>query len=394
MIMYMLKNRLKSKSNTEVNESGFASIVIALILIIVLGLLTVGFAQLARNEQQQSLASQLANQAYDAAESGIHDAEAEVNNGSIDLTNSNDGKTCVDTNLLNEQYPTQTFKSTLNNGNGVSYPCVLVNLEPGGVREDLAPLTDQYLVFSTVQNNGTVSASSFTVYWGCDTTVSSASCSSDDGTTFPADTSGGLLKGNEWTAHKYQPLIQLSLTPLPAGGFNRSDLINNNYTAFLYPTTTLDTGGYSFTSGTGNTNTTNDIDGGNNPIVASSCSTSYIAQYGYPCQTRLSGFTPESQFLVHVTDYYQASKVYIVPNNSDNQAIDTAGGQAIIDSTGQAHNVLKRIQVVTPIGLNSTNISRPADALDGQNICKRLQTQPYLTNADTTGVTNTEACTP
>ena len=56
------------------NEEGFASIVIALILIIVLSLLTIGFAQLARREQQTALSKQLANQAQYAAESGINDA--------------------------------------------------------------------------------------------------------------------------------------------------------------------------------------------------------------------------------------------------------------------------------------------------------------------------------
>ena len=56
------------------DQRGFAAIVVALVLILVLSLLTIGFAELMRHEQRSALDKQLSSQAYYAAESGVNDA--------------------------------------------------------------------------------------------------------------------------------------------------------------------------------------------------------------------------------------------------------------------------------------------------------------------------------
>src|SRR5487761_1517319 len=63
----------RTKSNIRQSQQGFASIVIAIVLVTVLALITTGFAQLSRREQQTALDKTLTNQAYYAAESGIND---------------------------------------------------------------------------------------------------------------------------------------------------------------------------------------------------------------------------------------------------------------------------------------------------------------------------------
>src|SRR5882724_3022558 len=55
-------------------EAGFAALIIGIILVLILGLLTIGFAQLVRHEQSSALDKQLSSQAYYAAESGVNDA--------------------------------------------------------------------------------------------------------------------------------------------------------------------------------------------------------------------------------------------------------------------------------------------------------------------------------
>ncbi len=62
-------------------QDGFASIVIAIIMVIVLSLITVGFAQLMRTEQRSALDKQLSSQAYYAAETGVNDAAKALNAG-------------------------------------------------------------------------------------------------------------------------------------------------------------------------------------------------------------------------------------------------------------------------------------------------------------------------
>ena len=85
---------MQRPTNTKLDEHGFASIVIALILIIVLALFTIGFAQLARREQQTALDSQKATQAQYAAESGINNAYKDILSGKITKDNAS-GTNCM-----------------------------------------------------------------------------------------------------------------------------------------------------------------------------------------------------------------------------------------------------------------------------------------------------------
>src|ERR1700722_1988557 len=78
MIMVMI-----NRSKFQENEQGFASLVIALVIIVVIALITVGFAQLSRREQQTALDKQLANQAYYAAESGVNDTYYLIQNALV-----------------------------------------------------------------------------------------------------------------------------------------------------------------------------------------------------------------------------------------------------------------------------------------------------------------------
>jgi len=372
--MNMLKN--KRNFNLSDSESGFASIVIALVLIIVLGLMTVGFAELARSEQQQALNKQLANQAYDAAESGINDAISEIAQNK--LTNAQPN-TCINTSEDPDETP---YSSAINTPNGVAYPCLMVNLTPPNVVfNQFAPLTNRYLLFSTVNNNNPASAGSFTIDWKCD--ESDTNCNDNDPGNVPTKTvpasTGDLQSTPIWSQSKYPPMLEVSITALGAQ-FSRADLENNTYTAFLYPNSSSNNT-YSFnnSSGTiGTQNTVTDSDGLNAPIIGGGCSGSTeTTTGGYLCTVTLNGFpNGDTQYLISLDDYYEMSDVSVSAQTSEGSALDMKGGQAIIDSTGQAHNVLKRIEEVVPIGENATNINEPAEALQGANICKLLITQP------------------
>jgi len=64
-------------SNTESlqrNQSGMVSIMVTMILMIVMSLIVVGFAQVSRRNQRVALDRQLSTQAFYAAESGVNDA--------------------------------------------------------------------------------------------------------------------------------------------------------------------------------------------------------------------------------------------------------------------------------------------------------------------------------
>src|ERR1019366_6721948 len=110
------------------NEQGFASLIIAITLVIVLSLLTVGFAQLMRNEQNQVTNRQLNSQAYYAAESGINDAARALNAGYVQ-----DKKYCGPSTDNPATVPGAKYlKDQKINGSSTSteWTCLLINPAP------------------------------------------------------------------------------------------------------------------------------------------------------------------------------------------------------------------------------------------------------------------------
>lgn len=320
------------KNHKPTNEQGFASIVIALILIIVLALLTVGFAQLARREQKNALDKQLSTQAFYAAETGVNDTVKLL--GSVPNSPNN----CLSHAVL----PNYTVGPSIN---GVQYTCVLVNLTPPNIKYDNVPAEgDRYIQTST-----TAAAGSFTVNWG----------SADGSTTFPGSTGTGFKKLSDWTAANYPAVLQFSVTPL--GDLSRAGLAENTFTVFLYP---VNNGGGSI----GYTTASGANEGA---IVAGNCNTANDPQYH--CKVTISGINGGTgPYLFHVIDRYDPSNISI--NGKDNFGNPLSfDGQVQIDATGKAHEVLKRIQVRVP---RHPSYGIPKDALEAQNICKRFSTDP------------------
>jgi type II secretory pathway pseudopilin PulG len=340
--------RLKQMKNTSRDEKGFASIVIALILIIVLSLLTVGFAQLARREQQNALDKQLATQAYYAAESGINDAYKDVQSGLITdqppspTPNINTDK-CIGAPLTNGSHNDITPGSGVSSG--VAYSCVLVNMQPPTqVFNGVSPNADQHETFST---NG--SLSSLTVYWG-----------SADNKTTSRPALGPLTPSGSWNS---PAVLQLSITPL--GAVDRGSLISNAFTVDLYPS-----------NGGGAVN----YDPANQgQIIGGHCTGSGT----YPCSVTIGNLSggPNESYLVHIINYYDVSNISLGNlRDTSNTQLDFQDGQIVIDSTGTARSTLKRLQVYLPL---TETAPLPPYSLEGQNLCKRFSTEPTLTTPDT-----------
>ncbi len=338
---------LKSKTGRKnLDENGFASIVIALILIIVLSLLTVAFAQLARNEQQNSLNKELANQAYYAAESGINDAYSDIENGYITTANSNPNQCLYSVPNGQALINNQTIDSSRN----VGYTCLLVNLSPPNIKYDnVAVQSERYITFTTSPQ-----IDSLTFNWG------SADAGGNTNWAPAYIPNQSFVPVAEWA---HPALIQLSITPL--NNLTRQALINNTFTAYFYPSATgANATAYNPTTA---------------PVISGDCSTTNPE---YTCSSTITGLaaTGSTNFLVHFIDYYDASNVLINgTSTAPPQPVDFLDGQAQIDVTGRAQNVLKRLQVRVPL---TPNVPLPNYAIEGQNICKRFDTYPGSTVPD------------
>jgi Tfp pilus assembly protein PilX len=345
----MKKMLMPRQIQKKLDEQGFASIVIALILIIVLALFTVGFAQLARREQRNALDKQLATQAYFAAESGVNDT---VQNLAALEAAPPDPENCLGS-------PTTVGPSE----NGVQYTCVLVNLKPPNlIYDNIQPEGTRYVVSST-----SVPASTITVNWG----------SADNHNTFPSTDADGFLPAANWTAADRPAVLQFTITPL--NDLSRAGLMSNSFTAYLYPTST---GGASVAYNAGG-------GGANGAVVSANCD---IDRGKYPCQATITGVSGgNGPYLFRIIGHYDPSNVSI---NGKDAAGGSLGfdGQTQIDVTGKAHEVLKRIQVRVP---RKTAFDLPKDAIDSGSTCKHFTTDP-ISNSQTVALSQDTngACAP
>lgn len=328
-------------------EDGFASIIIALILIIVLSLLTVGFAQLARREQQTALDKQLSNQAFYAAESGVNSAYQEIKigppNGISSTTTGVNQGSC----LLPTAFPDH---GVISSTNAITYPCVIVNLTPPTLSKTMNAGESWSTIFTTSSAaDGTAdNLSGLTVSW---------SSFDGDNTTAPTFTSGNSLETQAaWTAAKQPAVLQVTLTAIPdPNNVTRTSLMNDSYTYYLYPGS-----GCSGAAGQGQ-------------FLCSGAAAATAPFFNVPLPVNIASST----FLVHIVDYYDQSTIQLGSAvDSANKTLDFDGSQAIIDSTGKAQDVLRRIQVVTPLQ-NEAVI--PGFAIEAQDLCKELSTQPGTT---------------
>jgi len=370
--MNMLMNKTDKPA---VNQQGFASIVIALILILVLALLTVGFAALARREQQNALDKQLATQANYAAETGANDLthlirQAIAKSGDPTYHPSLTDLAAVDpTRCIENQSVPNLPSDSLDSTADIRYTCALLDLHPPSLQKDpLDANTAWNFSFSTDEASSAPPAplDKLTVSW------------QSTGGLGPRTTTGFAPRtgANKWTS---MAVLQVSITPLLP--LNRGALLSNTYTTFLYPMNGGGTADYSPNGSIAQA-----------PVVnATGCGA------GAACSVTIDnlshfGAVAGEGYLMTIYAYYDNSNV-VISNARDTNGVQLnfINGQARIDVTGKDKDVLKRIQVHIPIsGIVNT---LPSYGLQAQDICKRLDTQPGGTTYESAGAGATPSTT-
>lgn len=332
------------------NEKGFASLVIGLILIVVIALLTVGFAQLTRHEQQQALNNLQATQAYYAAETGINDTVKAIDAGALTTSSS----TCM---TLPPPYSGLSAISA-----NASYTCVMVDMTPTVLAKSL----NSGEGYSTIFNTGGVALDHLNINW------------SNSGATSYSGTNGKFLPTSKW---KYPAVIQLSITPL-GGGYGRDQLINNTFTVLLDPTTSNSKQNITYSTAVAN----------QGQVADANCN----GGGGVGCNSNITGLAGTvGPYLVHVVTMYRSTSVLITGFDTANNPINFTGSQAIVDVTGKAWDVLKRLQVHVPL----QNVNSLAKfGLEARDICKRQLVFPnsvaYVSNTGAIASTTSDPCYP
>jgi len=334
---------MRAKTQKTANEGGFASITVALVIIVVLALLTLAFAQLARHERQSALNKQLSAQAQYAAESGINDIMNAIRNTGPPAGAGTD-----------ECIPLANFANGVVDSNrDVRYTCAVVDTSPGDLQADIDAGKSWGTTFSTDQPLDTL-----TFKWNSRTGKNTAKDAIAD--KFTPATNWGQSPG----------VLQVSITPLNA--LDRDNLANSTFTAYLYP------------SKPGEVTTIAASSGNRGAVISGACSD---IESLLTCTSKIQnirgsgGGQIAGPFLIRILNYYDNTHVEMTASNGTDN-LRFRDSQVKIDVTGKARNVLKRLQVYIPLDRKA---ELPGYAIEASGLCKRFKTEPYVSPAQPGG---------
>ncbi|MEI7683134.1 MAG: hypothetical protein WCJ24_02425 [Candidatus Saccharibacteria bacterium] len=360
-------------------ENGFASFIMTIAFIILVTLLVTGFTLVARQNQEQSQNRQLSTQAFYAAESGVADASdfliAKQKAGTLAADAHQD-------NCTSAPFGVGYTPSVGSSNQDVKYTCVLYQTAPRSLEYNLSK--DVSRIVRVQSSDNTKNIDEITISW------------EDSGgeQTFVPSTSPQLLPQVDYTddgganLNKHTGIVRATL--IPAGSLDRTSLTTAAQTVFLFPK-----------AGAANsTGTVSYLAPGNslsdqNQGVFSDGNCNKDSKPAHPryCQVTIRGLNRagSSTFYVRLRAMYRSSNVTISATNTDRDQVQLVNEQALIDSTGKANNVLRRIQVRIPLATTANRPEYAAETVD--DFCKRLIVYPGGGQVlDPTGMTSPPSC--
>ena len=345
MILIMSNNKFSHKSKSLAAKSsrsdGFVSIFVVLLIMMVLVLVTTGFSNVTRRAQRRTLDNQLSTQAFYAAESGINDAIARLNSGTASgLTPKTDCQSSEPT------FFDYTIDTTLN----VGYSCVLINPKPPLLSFSNVPVSGYGApIVLPFEPEGGFNGN-FDITWSSASGVGAIPTSSTP--VFENVVDWGTKLG----------LVRVDIVPVSAT-LGRSDVATGTYSFILYPSSAGTSTVASISSGTANQGQTAMIQCG---AIATECTANIRL-----IDPKATATT--SKYFIRLQSFYNATSIK-VENVENSSGVKTvfANGQAIIDVTGQASDVYRRVQVFVPIDKQGARSAyNPSYALEtADSLCK------------------------
>jgi Tfp pilus assembly protein PilV len=335
--------------NPNPDQRGMAAIIVTMVTMVVISLIVLGFATISRREQGQTLDQQLSTQAFYAAESGVEDAQ-HVIEAAMKAGKAIPGKTDCDTNTdgagYTPNYPVGAG-TVLDSGHNVSYSCLLVDPSPTSLKFDGVG-TDNVVI--PVAADDVIDK--FVITW------KPTNAPSGNPSSCPGSTTNVFSLQSKWTCG--YGMMRMDLVPTE-GALSRAGLGSSTLTSFFVPTRNAASGNLSYS---GNTNKPN--------VTATNCTLGSYSQ----CTATITGLPAVKSFSLRLNSMYQPSNVTVVAYHGSTQ-LGISGAQATVDVTGKANDVLRRIQVRVPVGVQSTTASFALQT--NGSLCKRFRATPnYL----------------
>lgn len=320
------------KANRSISDqNGFVSIVVCMIIMTILTLITIGFAQIMNREQRQALDRQLSTQAFYAAESGINNAVLEPS-----------GFTAATCSQVDVSAST-----------GVKTTCITYSRQTQNYIADAVPI-DQHTpeVFPLPIGTDRITIE----FWPQISTGLAAFRPNTD-----------LVPFGSWGTDPGAMKVQL----LPfTDGDTRQSIVNNADSFIVIPRDTA-------------TGSANYKGGPYGRVWQAACSAGR-------CRLTITNVPVPSaarSLTMVLSSLYTVNSVIVTAYNSSNTVVPFDGVQAIVDSTGRTTDVVRRIQVRLPLidgyrvptgGLEATG------TVSGDGICKLIEAVPSPGNTRNT----------
>ncbi len=360
------------------NQKGMVSITVTVVFIMVISLVVLGFSQVSRRNSREALDRQLSAQAFYAAETGVNDIMNEI------AKTIEEKREVSDQDICKGEYT--RADGVVDKENDTSYSCALVNTKPDSLKYD--NVTDNSIIVPLNSEEGYLEENKFV--WSPAREIKS------DSEVSKCDKVGGQHpKGDDWAKSCPYGVMRIDLMPINAGILSDSDEARKNtMTLFVYP---------KWNGGTNLDNPTTisyplDEDGALTGVVpqgkfeVASCNKD-------ACAIKINGLKFTNGYAKIRMIYNKAASIQVFAKNVPIKSIDntisggaTEGkfeGQVVIDVTGKARDVLRRIQVRVSLtgGPTRTNYAGFSDYAiqSADSICKLYEVSPTVNSNRATG---------
>ncbi len=330
------------------NNQGIISFFTVIFLTTLLIIITTAFIRLMVSEQRQATDNDLSSRAYFAAESGVDDAIALLRD------NIKDNGGILNQSVLAPSLDRCGDEEDLNTDSDISYTCRFISLDVTSLSGRLE--RGEVVNFDLV---GVPDAVNARLKWHIpneDQEGVNASRAVFNGQTWPGI--GANRPANEWATDNVPALMRLQTVNYPTNDLDRDSISNN--ISFAYPN---DTG---LPDRTGII-TSSKLDAPCRSLA--STSSSYACQFtfldidgpgNHPNKfLRLQALNNKTSYELQLLD--GANNPVVVPN------------QAVIDVTGKAGNVFRRIRVTVPLNTGGDEDIADYALLVDQRICKNFE---------------------
>jgi hypothetical protein len=332
-----------------------------MVLMIVISLIVLGFAQISRRNQRESLDRQLSTQAFYAAETGINDTRNIIKQAVATGASVPDKTDCAGSGVGGFY---AGLAPDIDTALGVKYSCVLVDSSPKSL--SYSDIGTTATVIPMISANGS-NMERITFEW------QSKATSGTPLTGCPTTTDNVFVPAPAWTCG--YGVFRIDLVPTAGSGLSIDTLRDNTMTIFAVP---FASGGvaavpYPAASPAARTNANN--------RVGVSCTNS-------GCTLAITSLAANSYHVRVSSIYKDVALGKVTATDVSGSQLRISGAQAIIDVTGRAQDVLRRIQVHVPLRATSKNeLSDYAIETQG-SLCKRYSiTQGFISN-DVSGITS------